>query len=410
MNLTPKFRERLLESARLAGEWYVNCQNTEEHPWGGVHESADFGRYIYEYFVARQWCRGAGVWAQGLAIMALMSLERQAPSGGRYSHSAILAGEYLKSLQIINPSNPRAHGGFAEHNPQTTWSFPRDGATGGMGFCALYRETGKQEYLDRAAVFAQWYHDHGSYKDGWPYGVLDFVTGQVERGKERYNRGDWQMGGGLVYYWLYKLTGDAKWMDYFRQMIDIAMDLYEKAAQEPINFGFHGRGAVTYGNDDFAIIGMISAYRHWGEKRMLDTLTHHLKRVWQTQDADGSYPNFAGTFVTSIDTMEYADLCREKGIKEDLAAMDDRVMRTANFGFTLQETCPRDLRAYGGYYGQSQFGVSRERIHHRDAGYCTIMNLRIASGGKVPYYSSYGWEETPKPAFECPVNPNSLPV
>ncbi len=82
IDLPPKLREVFLESARLAGEWYVNTQNTEAGPWGGVHDSADVGRYIYEYFVTRQWCRGNGVWGQALAIMGLLALEGRLPSGG----------------------------------------------------------------------------------------------------------------------------------------------------------------------------------------------------------------------------------------------------------------------------------------------------------------------------------------
>ncbi|MFB3893634.1 MAG: hypothetical protein ACE15C_16600 [Phycisphaerae bacterium] len=406
MKITPKFRERLMESARLAAEWYTNNQNTEEHPWGGVHESADFGRYVYEYFVARQWSRGMGVWGQAVAIMGLFGLERAGKFGGKYARSAVWAGEYLKTLQIVNPSDAKAHGGFREHNPQSNWSFPRDAATGGMGFCALYRETGCEEYLERARMFARWYHDHGSDKSGWPYGFYDFDTGVGDRGQTKYVRGDWQAGGGLCYYWLYKLTGEKVWMDYFRQMIDPLVGYYEKAISAPIVPGFHGEVEISYGNDDFAIIALLAAYRHWREKRMLDALTGHMKRLWTIADEDGTYPSFAGTFVCTINNLEYLQLCREENLVEDIGSIEKRIIKSAAVGMEQQETRLMDLRAYGGFYGQSSYGVSRERIHHRSTGYSLIMNLRIAAGGQLPYYSSYGWETRPSPAFEVFGNPN----
>ena len=108
-SITPKTRERFLEAARLAGEWYLNCQNTPEHPWGGVDESADEGRFLYEYFPTTGKCRGMGVWGQALAAMGLTTLARRVRGGDRYRKAAILAGEYLKSLQMLEPLARRLH-------------------------------------------------------------------------------------------------------------------------------------------------------------------------------------------------------------------------------------------------------------------------------------------------------------
>jgi hypothetical protein len=389
-NITPKFREQLLESARLAGEWYLNTQNTDEHPWGGVHDSADTGRFLYEYFVTRNWCRGNVQWGQALGVMALTTLSRRLRDN-RYHRSALLAGEFLKTLQIVNPSNEKLHGAIRELNPQCNWCFPRDAATGGIGFCALYKETKKEEYLDRARLFAHWYHHYGSHADGWPYGHFDFDTLTGDYGKG-YIRGDWQAGGGLVYYYLYKLTGEKHWMDYFRQLIDPLIAIYERNADAPVTPGFHGEVEISYGNDDFAIIALLAAYRHWKERRMLDALSHHIRRLWTIADADGSYPSFAGTFVCTINNLEYLRLCREEGLSEDTAALEQRIIKSAEFGLCQQETRSTDIRAYGGFYGQSNYGVSRECIHQRTAGYSMIMNLRIAGGTATPYYSSYDWE------------------
>ena len=58
------------------------------------------------------------------------------------------------------------------------------------------------------------------------------------------------------------------------------------------------------------------------------------------------------------------------------------IIKSAAVGMEQQETGTTDLRAYGGFYGQSSYGVSRERIHHRSTGYSMIMNLRLVAGGE----------------------------
>jgi hypothetical protein len=388
--ITPRQREIFLESARLAGDWYVNTQNTEEHPWGGVHDSADAGRYIYEYFVARQWARGMGVWGQAVAIMALLTLERRCPTEEkRYHKSALLAGNYLKTLQILNPTDEKNHGGFREHTPQTDWSFPRDGATGGMGFCALYRETKSEEYLDRARIFAEWYHRFGSDEKGWPHRMYSFAERKPTRLSD-IGAGDWQAGGALLYYWLFKLTGDKRWLDYFRQMVDPLTAMLERGSSPEIH-DFHGKSEVTFGNNDFSTIVMIAAYRQYRDERYLSAITDYLHRLWTVEDADGSYPTYAGTQVATIGHLEYLQLCRDEKLDEDIPALEQRILRSALAALREQETSPRDLRAYGGYYGQSSFGVSRDRIHHRSTGYSILMNLRLVGGAENPYYSSYNW-------------------
>ncbi len=259
-----------------------------------------------------------------------------------------------------------------------------------------------EEYLQRAMWFAEWYHRFGSDREGWPYTYFDFakgrggyhggtVAGEEDAAERERLKGDWQAGGGLVYWQLHKLTGEQRWLDYFRQLIDPLVGLYEKNAEAPVVSGFHGEVEISYGNDDFAIIALVCAYRQWGEKRWLAALRHHMRRLWSIADGDGSYPSFAGTFVCNINNVEFLQLCREQGLDEDLAALAGRIVRTAEFGLTLQETLSENPRMYGGFYGQSGYGVSRDRIHHRDAGYGLILHLRLAGGTETPYYSSWGW-------------------
>jgi hypothetical protein len=54
----PKQAMRYETAARLSAFWFINNQCTERRPWSGIHDSADNGRYIYEYYVVDGWCRG----------------------------------------------------------------------------------------------------------------------------------------------------------------------------------------------------------------------------------------------------------------------------------------------------------------------------------------------------------------
>jgi len=71
---TLKERYRFFHHARLAASWFEANQNTEEHPWGGIRDSADLGRFVYEYRLPGFQARGDGVWGQATAIMGLLAL------------------------------------------------------------------------------------------------------------------------------------------------------------------------------------------------------------------------------------------------------------------------------------------------------------------------------------------------
>jgi hypothetical protein len=217
-----------------------------------------------------------------------------------------------------------------------------------------------------------------SFKESRPTKLSDFHSG------------DWQAGGALLYYWLFKLTGEKHWLDYFRQMVDPLTAMLERSTTPEIT-DFHGRSEITWGNNDFSTIVMISAYRQFKEKRMLTAITDYLRRVWTVEDADGSYPTYAGTQVATLGNLDYLQLCREEKLNEDTAALEKRIVHSGLSTLREQETSPADIRAYGGLYGQSSFGVSRDRIHHRSTGYNIIMLLRLIGGTETPYYSSFGW-------------------
>lgn len=406
MKLAPKFEEQLVESANLAGRWHTHNQNTDKHPWGGVRHSADNGRFLYEYFPSTGACGGSGVWTTATAIMGLLTMSRKVldmrGGGEEFREPAIRAGEYLKTLQILDKSNESNYGGFREATPQDDFSYPRDAATGAMGLIALYRETGKEDYLRRAQIFAEWYHRYGSDEKGWPHYVFDFKTGKGERGKTGHipliPRQDWQGGGALAYYWLYKLTGDRKWLGFFMHIVDMLMDLH---TQSPANDRWIFK---QVGSDDFSVAVLLAAYRETRDKKILDMHQRYVRGRWTLMDEDGSYPS--GFFFDNFNNVEYLQLCREEGIQEDVPALEARILKTLKFGLTRQEVSLRDIRAYGGFYGQCKYGAVRHHIHARDTAYSILLHMRVvgetgtpflAGSRDTPYYSAWHWDHVSIP-------------
>ena len=65
--------------------------------------------------------------------MGLLPLAARVERGGLlYKQAALVAAGYLMSLQVLDSRDEQTFGGLREHHPQTSWSYPRDGATGGM--------------------------------------------------------------------------------------------------------------------------------------------------------------------------------------------------------------------------------------------------------------------------------------
>jgi len=385
-DLTAKERARFLESARLGALWFRHNQNTHERTWGGVDESADTGRFLYEYFPTTGYCRGTGVWSQGLAVCGLLAVA-DAIGDRSFREAAVLGGGYLKSLQWLDARQPACVGGFREHNPQDLWSFPRDGATGCFALAVLARETDDADALDRANLFCRWYSTSGSDDTTWPYDYYDFAkregTCEVP--------GDWQAGGALCYYYTAKAAGNDTWInDGFRPVAERLVTLADPTDVDGTEHGWHGQSRITVGNDDFATVALMAAFLCFENERYLDVVRKRIDWLMSLQDDDGSFPNSGGTFVTALTLLEFVDLIEAKGLPDATAPLIDSLLAAARFGLSLQETESRDRRAYGGFYGQSNYGVSRDRIHNRSTNYSIHLNLRLA-GHDAPCLRALGW-------------------
>ena len=399
---TPKQKQQFVHHAEMAGHWYVNNQNSSEHPWGGIHESADEGRFVYEYVLHKNLARGMGVWGMAIGIMDLYDLAKRIPSEGtRFVNAAKLAANYFKTLQVMDFRLPKSIGGFRENTPQMKESYPRDAVTGGFGLCRLFKETGDQEWLDRAKLFADWWIKNGTDDNGWPYITFNIekqyghnkgIVAVGEEAGEDYVKGDWQAGSAIFFYQLYKLTKDERYIEKgFDPLIKGLAKIYKENKGKPVVEGFHGEVPLSYGNDDFALVALCCAYRLKKDKKLLELLVDRIADQNKLMDEDGSYPSFGGTFVSGINNLEFLKLVENEKLKIDIKKTEACVRKTAAFGLTLQEKQNLDPRLLGGLYGQSNYDVSRTWIHNRSTGYSINFYLRLEGKHEIPTFSSYGW-------------------
>ncbi len=387
-DFSPRQKAQFLEAARVAGLWYKHNQNAPGQGWGGVDESADTGRYLYEYFPATGQCRGSGVWSQAIGITTLMYLDKIFnDSELGFKEAAQLGVGYLNSLQFLDSRSPKSFGGFREHNPQTTWNYPRDGATGCFGLAAWAAETGDTEALERADLWCSWYAGAGSDDQLWPWCEFwhDKGTGETKV------RGDWQAGGALCYYYTAKAGKNDKWIKKaFRPLMDILCELGDVKAIDGKETGWHGASRITVGNDDFATVALMAAFLEFGEERFLDVARGRIAYYMSLQDENGSFPNFGGTFVTALTLLDFIELVELKGLQDDIAPVANSLKKAALHGLSLQCHDTADIRAYGGLWGQSSFGVGRDRIHNRSTAYAAHLWMRLA-GHKIPCFSALNW-------------------
>ena len=405
--MTSMEKEKYLEVMRQGTRWFFRNQNNDNNLWGGIANSADRGRFLYQYTPATDATRAAGVWAQALGIMALDSMNISSDKDYDEEfllrkNAAIEAGRYLFTLRRTDSGNKNNYGGFSEGHPGDNHSFPRDGITGGLGLCALYKMTGEKQYLDAAELFADWYYKNATDENGWPYHSFDFIEGKgynsksellrEAQGHTKYTKGDWQVGGSMFFYYLYNFTKNKKYLDdYMLPNIEKLMELYKQNPVDKILPGFHGAVPISFGNDDFALVALMCAYCATRKKAYLEMARERVLGLLAIMDKEtGNFPSFGGTFVMGITIKVLNDLEKALGNQPD-SRLEEALVLIAQNGVKLQAFDYNNSRIHGGFWGQTNYGVSRDRIHQRSTGYAIIFYSMITSESIIPYYHCLGW-------------------
>jgi hypothetical protein len=392
--LTPKEIASYYYSAVLAAEWYRNTQNTPEHPWGGMKESADLGRFIYSHSPRHDSRRAIPVWGQAVGIMGLLArhtrTEEDVYKEAGYLESAKMAGEYLKTLQILDSRNRRNFGAMRERAPQDQYSITRDAATGGMAFAALYKATGDKEYLYRLRILCDWYIENLMKDESqWPLFKYWFDADKQKKTGNFKRHSD--VGAGLMFYYAYKLTGEKRYLD--EGLVPLCAPLAKDYHIRPWKSRAFMEMESPWGtNDDFASISLLAAYRVTGDRKYFDAVKRHVDWLVSVQQEDGSYSgSAAAVYVAGVTILEFCQIIEVEGMNIDTVSYYKAVLNGARFGLTQQEKESRDVMAFGGFYGRTNFALNKILIHHRVTGYSLIFNLRHEGKIDVPYYSTYGW-------------------
>jgi len=378
LKLKPSEKAEFLEAARLAGYWLVNSQYTKERPWGAFHadDSADQGRFLEKTCPSRDYHKPAGVWLTALYLCGLCELEKAPVLDKHLYQNAIKQGaRYLKSLQCFDVRWPHAIGGFHEIYPGHEYSAPRDAATGAFALLALYQKTGEKELLERVISFAKWYSTFGSDSEGYPWDDFDLPSGRGTSQK----RGDWQAGGAIIYYQLWKLTGEKEWKMAFKKVLDVLSKICLEGNTSDTAYDFHGSCTVSVGNDDFANNVFLMGYKVFGETQFLEILNSRINEEISRQDDRGAFPGYGGTFVTALELLELLDFAQEEITQLfDTQKIYGSLLKASRFSLCLQEKTSADRFLLGGVYGQSNYAHARDVVHGRDAGYAMHLWLRLA--------------------------------
>lgn len=391
LKLSASEKAEFLEAARLCGYWLVNSQNTPERPWAPYYmpDSADRGRFLEKCCPSRNYPRPAGVWLTGIYLCGLIDLKKAPVLDKHLYEKAVAEGaRYLKSLQCFDVRWPRAIGGFHEVFPGAPYSAPRDAASGAYALGPLYVETGEKEYLDRAVRFGEWYSTHGSDPDGYPWDDFDLAAGKGTSHK----RGDWQAGGALIYYHLWRVTGAARWKRPLKRVLDVLERICAHDPGTDTAYDFHGSCTISVGNDDFANIALFAGHEAFRNKRYLELAAARLRAELARQDDRGAFPGYGGTFVTALELIEALDLAAEGAEVLPPDELREPLLRAARFSLSLQEKTSPDRFMLGGVYGQSNYAHARDVVTGRDTAYALQLWLRLA-GCRASTYTVLGWEK-----------------
>ncbi len=242
-------------------------------------------------------------WLMAFGSMA-MAAAGTAFSEDIYAYSAEKMINYLRTLQIFDPYNKTHYGAIREMTQLTPWCYVRDALSAAWAFIEYYRLSGKEEYLERAKLWADWFYRHGCDENGLPLWGVEFAPSMGGTPVMHNNLlGNFHGGSLNFFYQLYKATGDDKYIG--GRFVDFA-EFYLANVQQ--NNGFfvtidkHTQQTVDdpqkslhRTNDDFSSLGLLAAYRVTGERKYLDGIAKFINGCFDAQQDNGSFePTVAG--------------------------------------------------------------------------------------------------------------------
>jgi len=401
-------KSQYLAAALRAADWFVHTQVLMKKPhWDGNH-----GRLVYTYHLpTRNRVHGIS-WTQGRGIITLLAAW-EATGQPQYLRTAIQAGEYIKTLQILDAREPRRHGAIREECTASWYVYPRDALEAALGLVFLHRATGDDEWLYRARLFGDWFIDQAMDETGWaPWGFwLDAAEHRAKNPNHSFC-----LGGGTPFFSnLHKATGDAKYLDKgFKPLARHQLERYVRedgcilssARGEKVTAGtgHHDAKASRYAglavNDDALGVTNVVAWKELGEQAYLDKAVAYAEYMLRDEYP---VPNHAALGLRALTLMETA---RASGEKRFAAFVAERL---APLFMKHQVAGSQDPAVEGAFRGEDEptecYGPKGsdplEFVNTRVTAYAASALFKLDGTVFGPYYSAFDWDKpAPKPAPE----------
>ena len=385
-------KKDLSTRARQLADWFTINQITSTL-------SADCGRFINEVHVKHidKPPVYSSNWTTGMTVISLlMAYERF--NDKTYLESAERAGNYLKSLQILDHRYPAAYGFFKEVTPQDTHCHPRDALSAAWGLLHLYWKNRDPEIFDRVRIFAEWFRQY-AMKDGYPAWTV-----YSEKNKKPYwQKGSFHGGSPLFFFDLYETTRESKWKSiglticdvwtrtFLKKEGSIRVEVDAKTGKDKTgwgpNKGHLGWQDMHKTNDDFSSLALLRAYRLTRNVGYLETARQYLDWVLTLQRKDGAFgrlPVHSAAATLILELLDLASLTKEKKYEEAL-------QRSIPHFLSLQELTDKQPMIHGGFYctsGDYAHGNRRE-LGVRTSCYALAALLRLEGKRSYKEYTAY---------------------
>ena len=374
-------KERILEAAKAIADWQVDNQVRDRH-------DANKGRFIRSYDKASQRLIYTGNWQTGTALMSLLSYYRRT-GDEKYLEAAEYAGRYIMSLQIMDKENRRFYGAIRELTPQSMEMDPRDMTSAAWGLVWLFKFTGKEEYLRRAILFAD-FHLKYCMIEGWP----QYSYYMERKFPNFFARGSFQSGTGLFYYDLFMASEDARYIEfglrpiaenYLKYFVKdngelvqereiFTWELEEESEQQNVTPNMH-----MY-NDDFGSPMLQTASDLFKDEKYRQGAYRYAKWLVKNQDEDGGFCN--GNHPSAVPTalMYFHDLGRFYNDEELLNARGKTLEKLLQMQFKDTGDVKLDGGIAGRYEGPADFPNGGETcVNNRVTAYALNALVKLES-------------------------------
>ncbi|MFH1759569.1 MAG: hypothetical protein ABIA63_00575 [bacterium] len=377
---TASLKTRILAAA----DWYVNSQVISKQPYW----DANHGRFIYNRHI-KSGITVLGInWTCARGIMVTLATY-ELTGNKKYLEAARRAGEYIKSLQLVTPWNPRINGAIAEQMPQSEMSAPRDAVEAADALLFLYRITKDKEYLIRAELWADWFLKNVKPM-GWPVGYFSLYNNN--HNKTYYF---FEVANSMFFYHLFLATENRKYVSQiFPYLVEPfkAKNFREDGAILTLKFDAHhsgrGKDAGIAQNDDGCGITLLCDYKLKKDKKTMALCLKYGDYIISQKLPRAIHSAFPSQAIYLI------ELAKVSGDSK----YSDYVINNLHYITDLQIIKHKAPCIQGAFKGEDEGGKwyykgskTLDFVTNRVTAYSALAMLKLH--GKVfgPYYSSLDW-------------------